>query len=207
MPSDDTPKRGSATPDGNRTRILRVAERLFARHGYRDVTVRDIADAAHVTHPLIYHYFGSKHGLFAAVLEKNQGRMREVAERSQGGAEEMIADLIRASVAESRTYQLILTRAFAGGMRVSDWPGGFPGIEATIEALIAELPGRRSASDETRVRELVVAAIAMLHGWVLLEDHLLEMTGLMSEHRDEVRELIVQSMMDVLRPVLPPGDG
>lgn len=201
-------KKTSATrslDEGNEARILRVAERLFARHGYRNVTVRDIADAAHVTHPLIYHYFGSKRGLFAAVLAKNQGRMRAVAERSEG-AEETITNLLRTSVAESRTYQLILARAFADGLRPSEWPGGFPGIEAAIERLVAELPPAHDAAEEIRVRELIVVVVAALHGWVLEEDHLLEIAGLSAEHRDEVRELVVRSMLDVLRPVLPPAD-
>jgi AcrR family transcriptional regulator len=190
----------------NAQRILRVAERLFSRRGYRNVTVRDIADAAHVTHPLIYHYFGSKRGLFSAVLEKNQGRMRAIAERSEG-AEETILNLIHASLSESRTYQLILTRAFAGGMRTADWPGGFPGIEAATAELVAGLPAGHDPSDETQARELLVAAVAMLHGWILLEDHLLEMAGLTSDRRDEVREIVVRSMMDVLRPALPPAGG
>ena len=49
-------------------RILDCAARLFAEQGYRTVTVRTIATAAGVNVALINRYFGSKLGLFDAVL-------------------------------------------------------------------------------------------------------------------------------------------
>lgn len=49
-------------------RILAEAVRLFAEHGYTQVTVRAIAAAADVNVALIARYYGSKLGLFDAVL-------------------------------------------------------------------------------------------------------------------------------------------
>jgi len=190
-----------ATEGANARRILRVAGRLFARRGYRNVTVRDIAAAAHVTHPLIYHYFGSKRGLFAAVLGRNQGTMRAVAERCEG-AEETIGDLARASLTQSKNYQLILARAFAEGMPTSDWPGGFPGVATALERLIAELPAEHDAAAEVDIREAVAVAVALLHGWILEEDHLLEMVGLPADRRDAARERIVDTIVSFVRLTL-----
>lgn len=206
MPRQKKTIGGTATkPDNNEARIVRVAERLFARRGYRNVTVRDIADAAHVTHPLIYHYFGSKRGLFAAVLARNQRKMHAIAERHEG-ARETLDELARASLVGSRTYQLILTRALAGGMRVSDWPGGFPAVETAIDKLLAELPEGHDEAAEVRVRELVVVAVAMASGWILLGEHLLEIAGLPPERQSEVSDLVMKEMSDVVEEVLPPGD-
>ena len=73
------PAETSAPADRRRALILQVAERLFAERGFRNVSVRDIADAAGVTHPLIYYYWGSKDGLLAAVTERSQARVRAVA--------------------------------------------------------------------------------------------------------------------------------
>jgi len=199
-----TTARPAARRDDNEARILRVAERLFARHGYRNVTVRDIAEAAHVTHPLIYHYFGSKRGLFAAVLDKNQGRMRAVAEVSTG-AEDTVHNIAQASLSRSRTYQMILARAFADGMRPADWPGGFPGIEAALARLMAELPAGHGGG-EAEVRERLAAAIAMIHGWVVNEAQLLELAGLSPEDRDAMRARITREVVELIRPVLPPDD-
>ncbi len=55
-------------PKDNRARLLTVATRLFARHGYEAVGVRQLAEAAGVTKPTLYHYFGSKRGLLEALL-------------------------------------------------------------------------------------------------------------------------------------------
>src|SRR5207302_6671044 len=48
--------------------IARVAARLFATQGYEATWVRMIVEAAGVTKPTLYYYFGSKEGLAQAVL-------------------------------------------------------------------------------------------------------------------------------------------
>jgi AcrR family transcriptional regulator len=53
-----------------RERILQAARTLFGEHGYEQVTVRMIAAAADVNIALVGRYFGSKAGLFGAVLDE-----------------------------------------------------------------------------------------------------------------------------------------
>ncbi|MDR3636161.1 MAG: TetR/AcrR family transcriptional regulator [Isosphaeraceae bacterium] len=48
--------------------IARVAARLFATRGYDATSVRTIVEAAGVTKPTLYYYFGSKEGLAQALL-------------------------------------------------------------------------------------------------------------------------------------------
>jgi AcrR family transcriptional regulator len=48
--------------------IARVAAGLFATHGYEATSVRTIVEAAGVTKPTLYYYFGSKEGLAEALL-------------------------------------------------------------------------------------------------------------------------------------------
>lgn len=57
-------------PGANKTRdaILRAAERCFAAHGYEGASLRSIASEAGVDPALIAHFFGSKAGLFLAVV-------------------------------------------------------------------------------------------------------------------------------------------
>jgi AcrR family transcriptional regulator len=52
-----------------RERLLRVAERLFADHGYTDVTVRDICREARANVAAVNYYFGDKMGLYRHVLQ------------------------------------------------------------------------------------------------------------------------------------------
>lgn len=51
-----------------RGNILSVAARLFSERGFANVSIRDICDIAGVTPPTIYHYYGSKDGLFQDVI-------------------------------------------------------------------------------------------------------------------------------------------
>ena len=51
-------------------RILDAAERLFARHGFYGVSIRDITRAAEVDVALVNYHFGSKRDLFAAVFQR-----------------------------------------------------------------------------------------------------------------------------------------
>ncbi|MCC6936286.1 MAG: TetR/AcrR family transcriptional regulator [Thermomicrobiales bacterium] len=51
-----------------RQQLLEAAFTLFAERGYRATSVRDITRAAGVTEAVLYHYFGNKADLLAAVL-------------------------------------------------------------------------------------------------------------------------------------------
>jgi TetR/AcrR family transcriptional regulator len=54
----------------NRSHILAVALKAFARKGYDGVGVQEIAVGAGITKPTLYHYYGNKEGLLTAIGEK-----------------------------------------------------------------------------------------------------------------------------------------
>lgn len=57
--------------EGNaRERVLRAAERLFARRGFAGTSMRDLAKASGVSQALIHHHFGTKRELYNAVKER-----------------------------------------------------------------------------------------------------------------------------------------
>lgn len=58
--------------------MLEVAEGVFAGRGFQAATMEEIADLVGVTKPLIYDYFGSKEGLFAATIERARGKLLAV---------------------------------------------------------------------------------------------------------------------------------
>jgi AcrR family transcriptional regulator len=64
-----------------RQRIIETSLRLFAEHGFKGVSVRDISAAAGVNVAAISYHFGSKQGLyhtiFAMVLDEDEGRFTE----------------------------------------------------------------------------------------------------------------------------------
>ena len=57
----------------NRGNILDVALHLFSDKGYDAVSVQEIVEAAGITKPTLYYYFGSKYGLLEAILDDGFG--------------------------------------------------------------------------------------------------------------------------------------
>jgi AcrR family transcriptional regulator len=67
MPPTAT-RRTRLEPDARRDHILEVAGRVFAKRRYDAVSLGDVAAEAGVSRSLVSHYFGSKRGLFVAVM-------------------------------------------------------------------------------------------------------------------------------------------
>jgi len=69
-----------------RDSILRAATKVFAKHGYAGGRVEQISKAAKSYDRMIYYYFGSKEGLFIAVLEEMYRRFNEAESKLVLGA-------------------------------------------------------------------------------------------------------------------------
>jgi AcrR family transcriptional regulator len=57
-------------------RILLQALALFSDKGYDATSVREICEAAGVTKPTLYHFYGSKEGVYRAIVEGALERFR-----------------------------------------------------------------------------------------------------------------------------------
>lgn len=71
-------KETTRKPDAGRTRadILSVARAEFVEHGLNGARVDAIAERTRTTKRMIYYYFGSKEGLYSAVLEQAYADIR-----------------------------------------------------------------------------------------------------------------------------------
>jgi AcrR family transcriptional regulator len=104
----------------NRQNLLDQAMVLFARHGYEGTGVQEIVEAANVTKPTLYHYFGSKAGLLEALLEvhlrHHLKKLREAA-RYQGDLMMTLRAIVRTgfdfSLTQPTFYQLQLSMWYA----------------------------------------------------------------------------------------------
>ena len=78
--SKASPEREARTNDPARTmaEILEVATHEFADKGLAGARIDEIAAATRTSKRMIYYYFGSKDGLYLAVLEEAYGRMRRI---------------------------------------------------------------------------------------------------------------------------------
>ncbi|WP_323791751.1 TetR/AcrR family transcriptional regulator [Nocardioides sp.] len=64
----------SATPN-RRSELLAIAAELFARKGFTNTTVRDIADAAGILSGSLYHHFDSKESMVDEILSTFQAEL------------------------------------------------------------------------------------------------------------------------------------
>ncbi len=70
---------GKPQPD-KRTRLTETAMKLAYRNGFRETSLADIAEAAHVPVGNVYYYFKTKEELGEAVVERRLAQFRELRE-------------------------------------------------------------------------------------------------------------------------------
>jgi len=92
-------------PDRTRADILAVATREFAEKGLAGARIDVIAEAMRTSKRMIYYYFGSKEGLYIAVLEDAYQRIRD-AEADLHLADLSPEDALRKLVGSTVDYQL-----------------------------------------------------------------------------------------------------
>jgi AcrR family transcriptional regulator len=79
-----------------RHRILEAAAELLARSADADISTRAVCDAAGVTAPTLYHHFGDKEGLLAAVVDFGWATFIESKRATAAVVHAHVADDIRA---------------------------------------------------------------------------------------------------------------
>lgn len=94
MPTQQQPRPLGRPPassfDDTLERIMAAAEELFARRGFDSTSIKDIAEAARLTAPALYHYFDSKEALFVGTL---QDRATKLMARFEAGAASQVGVL------------------------------------------------------------------------------------------------------------------
>jgi len=72
-----TPTRREQNAAATRAALVGAARRLFAEHGYADVSTGQIVAAASVTRGALYHHFADKREVMAAVFAEVDGELVE----------------------------------------------------------------------------------------------------------------------------------
>ena len=71
-------------------RLLTAAARHFGAKGYEGTAVRELLREAGVGPTVLYYHFGSKQGLYAAVLRRQSAEYAAALERAAAGSETVI---------------------------------------------------------------------------------------------------------------------
>lgn len=185
-----------------RAGILRVAGPLFARSGYAGTRLDEIAAAAGVTKPILYRHFGSKKGLYMALLAKHQNDLPTFFERVAGIEDDLSpAALVRAILehwldyARANRHSWVLLFRDGGGdediraLRLE--------VSARARQVLAEFVRARAGH---RVPPEQVEPTA-----ALLTEGLAGMVLWWVDHPEAPKELLVEAAARVTVPLLDPA--
>ena len=85
----------STDPLRSNDRILKKALELFSVKGYDATSVREICEAAGITKPTLYHFYGSKEGVYRAIVDGALMRFQADVIRSLGSQGSLRDRLVR----------------------------------------------------------------------------------------------------------------
>jgi len=206
--SEPTPSRTN-DPERTMADILAVAIQEFADKGLAGARIDAIAAATRTSKRMIYYYFGSKDGLYVAVLEEAYRRMRQI----EGGLS--LADLapeaaLRRLVAFTVDYQLahpefirlVMTENIHRGeylaqsstIREVNVPA-IEGLRQVYERGVAEgvfRPGLDPVDLHMSISALSVFNVANRHTFSLIFQRDLDAPQALAQRRENIVETIVR---------------
>ena len=70
-----SPPRARLSARARRAQLLDVGRAVFAERGFELTSMDEVASRAGITKPIVYEHFGSKEGLYAAVVEREMDEL------------------------------------------------------------------------------------------------------------------------------------
>lgn len=166
-------KRRVETMEENRAKLIAAARKAFAEKGFAAASMDDITASVGLTRGALYHNFGDKKGLLAAVVAQIDGdmaqRAREMAASAGDEWERLLAEGIAyinmALDEEVRRIVLLDGPAFLGDP--AQWPSQNNCLESTRQCISAMLErGIIQSVDVDAVASLLNGAALNAAQWV-----------------------------------------
>jgi AcrR family transcriptional regulator len=131
MPRVDRRPRQRLDAQARRTAILQAAGAAFTAEPYDRVSVARVAEAAQASEALVHRYFGSKSGLYVAVVHAGITKLLERQQCADAalGAQATIRERVSATV---RIYLDVVTEWSVGWLTPLRSPGGEPAEARTL---------------------------------------------------------------------------
>ncbi|EKY3196962.1 TetR/AcrR family transcriptional regulator [Cronobacter turicensis] len=136
-------KRRIDTMEENRAKLIAAARKAFAEKGFAAASMDELTASVGLTRGALYHNFGDKKGLLAAVVAQVDSEMAQRAKAAAAGVEDPWETLIAEGVAyiqmaldeEVRRIVLLDGPAFLGDP--AQWPSQNSCLDATRETVIS----------------------------------------------------------------------
>ena len=171
--------------DERRRQLLDAGAELFAKHSFEEISMRELAEAAGVSKPLLYHYFPSKIDLFkAAVSEKAEELQRLIEPSSDRPAIEQLSQVLDSYLAwiedNAQTWSKLLQSA-ATLPEARELVEGFR--QRTMDLILAQLTEGRKPRPALRIA---------IKGWLgYMDAAILDWTERKDLARAKLRELLL----------------
>jgi len=138
-------KRRSETMEENREKLIAAARKAFAEKGFFAASMDELTASVGLTRGALYHNFGDKKGLLAAVVDQIDGEMAQRAKAEASGVVDDWDRLLAEGVAyikmaldpEVQRIVLLDGPAFLGDP--AQWPGQLSCLESTRQSIIRML--------------------------------------------------------------------
>jgi AcrR family transcriptional regulator len=191
-------------------RILDAARCEFAQHGFGGARLQDIAERARLTHPTLLYHFGSKEGLYAAVIEQamqDWAAMTSLAIADDRDGFERVAALIDAGFAffaGHHDFVVIWRReAIEGGGRLERAMADHmrPFLEQAVDFLRREVAaGRLREHDPVELMQLTYGAVMSFFSDAGFRARLLDEDPLGDEAVGRFRRALTATLRGALAP-------
>lgn len=134
-------KRRSETMEENREKLIMAARKAFAERGFAASSMDELTASVGLTRGALYHNFGDKKGLLAAVVAQMDGEMAQRAKAEISSASDDWEKLLAEGIAyikmaldpEVRRIVLLDGPAFLGDP--SQWPSQNTCLESTRQTV------------------------------------------------------------------------
>lgn len=135
-------KRRAESMEENRIKLIAAARTAFAEKGFAAASMDELTASVGLTRGALYHNFGDKKGLLAAVVAQVDGEMAQQAKAAASGVTDEWEKLVAEGIAYIRMamdaeVQRIVLRdgpAFLGDP--AQWPSQNSCLEATRETIV-----------------------------------------------------------------------
>ena len=165
-------RRTRAEMEQTRASLISTARRVFSEHGYAATSMDDLTAQAGLTRGALYHHFGDKRGLLAAVVDQidaeTDARLQAISDQMadpwEGFSQRCGAYLDMALEPDIQRIVLRDARAVLGGASPDSQRYCVTSMQRLIEGLIAR--GVIAKVDALALASLIYGSLAEAAFWI-----------------------------------------